>query len=36
MGCVCESGSVVVIGFMFEVSQIGVPQQPGRRERDKR
>lgn len=33
---VCESGSVVVIGFMFEVSQIGVPQQSGRRERDKR
>lgn len=33
---VCESGSVLVIGFMFEVSQLGVPQQSGRRECDKR
>lgn len=33
---VCESGSVIVIGFIFEVSQIGVSQQSGRRECDKR
>lgn len=26
---VCESGSVVVIGFMFEVSQLGVPHNLG-------
>lgn len=33
---VYEWGSVIVIGFIFEVSQIGVSQQSGRRECDKR